>query len=112
MPIIQFNFNGGLNIDKYKINFFNKKNILNRKVEKYEAKKNRKANEYELELNNMKNKIFQELHSIKDIDKNSLFDFQNFNIFNLKDKIGLENVMPFLGKEIIKKPKSFIYLMK
>lgn len=112
LPIIQFNFNGGLNIDKYKINFFNKKNILNRKVEKYEAKKNRKANEYELELNNMKNKIFQELHSIKDIDKNSLFDFQNFNIFNLKDKIGLENVMPFLGKEIIKKPKSFIYLMK
>ena len=105
LPIIQFNFNGGLNIDKYKINFFNKKNILNRKVEKYEAKKNRKANEYELELNNMNNKIFQELHSIKDIDKNSLFDFQNFNIFNLKDKIGLENVMPFLGKEIIKKAK-------
>ena len=29
--------------------------------------------------------------------------FKIFNIFNLKDKLGLENVMPFLGKEIIKK---------
>ena len=105
LPIIQFNFNGGLNIDKYKINFFNKKSILNRKVEKYEAKKNSKTITYESELNNMNNKIFKELHSIKDVDKNSLFDFQNFNIFNLKDKLGLENVMPFLGKEIIKKAK-------
>ena len=107
LPIIQFNFNGGLNIDKYKINFFNKKSILNRKVEKYEAKKNIKTITYESELNNMNNKIFKELYSIKDIDKNSLFDFQNFNIFNLKDKLGLENVMPFLGKEIIKKAKIF-----
>jgi len=105
LPIIQFNFNGGLNIDKYKINFFNKKSILNRKVEKYEAKKNSKTITYESELNNMNNKIFKELYSIKDVDKNSLFDFQNFNIFNLKDKLGLENVMPFLGKEIIKKAK-------
>ena len=40
---------------------------------------------------------------IKGIDINSIFDFQNFNIFNLKDKLGLDNVMPFLGKEIIKK---------
>ena len=107
LPIIQFNFNGGLNIDQYKINFFNKKSILNRKVEKYEAKKNIKTITYESELNNMNNKIFKELYSIKDIDKNSLFDFQNFNIFNLKDKLGLENVMPFLGKEIIKKAKIF-----
>ena len=105
LPIIQFNFNGGLNIDKYKINFFNKRNNLNRKVEKYEAKKNSKSIAYYSELNKMNNKIFPELHSIKDIDTNTLFDFQNFNIFNLKDKIGLENVMPFLGKEIIKKAK-------
>ena len=105
LPIIQFNFNGGLNIDKYKINFFNKKNNLNKKVEKYEAKKNNKTIGYESDLNKMNNKIFQELHTIKDIDKNSIFDFQNFNIFILKDKLGLENVMPFLGKEIIKKAK-------
>ena len=103
LPIIQFNFNGGLNIDKYKINFFNKKNNFNRKAEKYEAKKNSKSIAYYSELNKMNNKIYQELNSIKDIDIDVLFDFQNFNIFNLKDKLGLENVMPFLGKEIIKK---------
>ena len=103
LPIIQFNFNGGLNIDKYKINIFNKKFNLNRKIEKYEAKKNSKTISNESELNKMNNKIIQELHSIKDIDKNNIFDFQNFNIFILKDKLGLENIMPFLGKEIIKK---------
>ena len=103
LPIIQFNFNGGLNIDKYKINIFNKKFNLNRKIEKYEAKKNSKTIANESELNKINNKIIQELNSIKNIDKNNIFDFQNFNIFILKDKLGLENIMPFLGKEIIKK---------
>ena len=43
------------------------------------------------------------------IDLNLVFDFQNFDIFILKEKIGLENVMPFLGKEIIKK-ENIIHL--
>ena len=37
------------------------------------------------------------------MDLNLIFDYTKFNIFNLKDKLGLENTMPFLGKEIIKK---------
>ena len=38
-----------------------------------------------------------------EIDINKMFDYNKFNIFDLKDKIGLDNIMPFLGKEIIKK---------
>ena len=102
LPIIQFNFNGGVNIDKYKINLYNEKNELNNKSNKFSIKKNnRKFAMFEQEINYAIPKIPPNL--IKGIDINSIFDFQNFNIFNLKDKLGLDNVMPFLGKEIIKK---------
>ena len=106
LPIIQFNFNGGINIDKYKINLFNKKNnynIKNKKNENENEQNNKKLVEFGQEINYRIQKLPQYL--VNGIDTNSLFDFQNFNIFNLKDKLGLENVMPFLGKEIIKKIK-------
>ena len=102
LPIIQFNFNGGINIDKYKINLFNKKNnynIKNKRTDKVQSFK--KLVTFGKEINYKIPKLPIYLTSGIDID--SLFDFQNFNIFNLRDKIGLENVMPFLGKEIIKK---------
>ena len=102
LPIIQFNFNGGVNIDKYKINLFNRKS-------NYDLKNPKK----EKEINNKKLVTFGKEITYKipkipkyltyGIDINSIFDFHNFNIFNLRDKLGLENVMPFLGKEIIKK---------
>ena len=108
LPIIQFNFNGGINIDKYKINLFNRRNNVNIKNKKFEE-----------EQNNKKLLIFGEeicnnipklpLYLKSGIDLNLIFDFQNFDIFILKEKIGLENVMPFLGKEIIKK-ENIIHL--
>lgn len=102
LPIIQFNFNGGLNIDKYKINLYNKKNMLNIKKNKnFKKQNNNKLIIFEQNINYNIPKI--PLNLTNGIDIESLFDFQNFNIFNLRDKIGLENVMPFFGKEIIKK---------
>ena len=102
LPIIQFNFNGGVNIDKYKINLFNKKNNYNVKNQKKENEiTNKKVVTFGNEINYKIPKI--PVYLTYGIDINSIFDFQNFNIFNLKDKLGLENVMPFLGKEIIKK---------
>ena len=50
-----------------------------------------------------KNKILININILKNIDIDKIFDYSNFDIFKLKDKLGLENVMPFLGKEIIKK---------
>ena len=102
LPIIQFNFNGGINIDKYKINLFNKKlngNIKNKQYEEDLSKK--KLVTFGQEINTNIPKL--PLYLTSGIDINSLFDFQNFDIFILKEKLGLENVMPFLGKEIIKK---------
>ena len=101
LPIIQFNFNGGVNIDKYKINLFNRKN-------NYNIKNQKKGNEIKKKVVTFGNDINYKIPKIPTyltygIDINSIFDFNNFNIFNLKDKLGLENVMPFLGKEIIKK---------
>ena len=102
LPIIQFNFNGGINIDKYKINLFNKKNSSNIKNKKYEGDhSNKRLVTFGQEINNKIPKL--PLYLTSGIDINSLFDFQNFDIFTLKEKLGLENVMPFLGKEIIKK---------
>ena len=43
------------------------------------------------------------MNILKNIDIDKIFDYTNFDIFKLKDKLGLENVMPFLGKEIVKK---------
>ena len=108
LQIIQFNFNGGINIDKYKINLFNKKNNYNIKNKKNENEhNNKKLVIFGQEINYKIQKLPQYL--INEIDTNSLFDFQNFNIFNLKDKLGLENVMPFLGKEIIKRVNIIHY---
>ena len=102
LPIIQFNFNGGINIDKYKINLFNKKNNSNTKKKKFEeTHSNKKLVTFGPEINKKVPKL--PLYLTNGIDINSLFDFQNFDIFILKEKLGLENVMPFLGKEIIKK---------
>ena len=102
LPIIQFNFNGGLNIDKYKINLFNRKNNSILKNYKNENEiSSKKLVTFGKEINNKFFKI--PLYLTNGIDIDSLFDFQNFDIFNLKEKLGLENVMPFLGKEIIKK---------
>ena len=102
LPIIQFNFNGGINIDKYKINLFNKKSKSNIKEKKNEGDhNNKKLVSFGQEINNKIPKL--PLNLTSGIDINSLFDFQNFDIFILKEKLGLENVMPFLGKEIIRK---------
>jgi hypothetical protein len=102
LPIIQFNFNGGINIDKYKINLFNKKSKSNIKDKKNEGDhNNKKLVSFGQEINNKIPKL--PLNLTSGIDINSLFDFQNFDIFILKEKLGLENVMPFLGKEIIRK---------
>ena len=125
LPIIQFNFNGGINIDKYKINLFNKKNKSNIKSTKKEEEQNNKkegeqSNQKEGEHTNKKFVTFGPeitdkipklpLHLTNGIDINSLFDYQNFDIFILKEKLGLENVMPFLGKEIIKKMNIMHFL--
>ena len=98
LPIIQFNYKGGTKIDKYKINIFNK-NISNYHKNEIENEKRNLTNGPEYR----KNKISINMNILKNIDVNKIFDYSNFDIFKLKDKLGLENVMPFLGKEIIKK---------
>ena len=108
LPIIQFNFNGGINIDKYQVNLFNKRNNVNIKNKKYEEEQsNKKLVIFREEITNKIPKL--PLYLTSGIDIDSIFDFQNFDIFNLKEKLGLENVMPFLGKEIIKK-ENIIHL--
>ena len=108
LPIIQFNFNGGINIDKYKINLFNRRNNVNIKNKKFEEEQsNKKLLIFGEEICNNIPKL--PLYLKSGIDLNLIFDFQNFDIFILKEKIGLENVMPFLGKEIIKK-ENIIHL--
>ena len=100
LPIIQFNFNGGINIDKYKINLFKKnKKIKNKKNENGEKNKNLVTFGKDITKNIPKLPPYL----TNGIDVNALFDFKNFDIFILRDKLGLDNVMPFLGKEIIKK---------
>ena len=102
LPIIQFNFNGGVNLVKYKVNLFNRKLNADEKNKKNENKySSKKLVEFGKDINVKISKI--PLFSTSGIDINSLFDFQNFDIFILKERLGLENVMPFLGKEIIKK---------
>ena len=108
LPIIQFNFNGGINIDKYQVNLFNRRNNVNIKNKKYEEEQsNKKLVIFREEITNKIPKL--PLYLTSGIDIDSIFDFQNFDIFNLKEKLGLENVMPFLGKEIIKK-ENIIHL--
>ena len=108
LPIIQFNFNGGINIDKYQVNLFNRRNNVNIKNKKYEEEQsNKKLVIFREEITNKIPKL--PLYLTSGIDIDSVFDFQNFDIFNLKEKLGLENVMPFLGKEIIKK-ENIIHL--
>ena len=102
LPIIQFNFNGGVNIEKYKVNLFNRKLNINKKNKKNENEQNsKKLVTFGKDINVKISKI--PLYLTNGIDIQSLFDFQNFDIFNLKERLSLENVMPFLGKEIIKK---------
>lgn len=90
------------NNSKDKIYSHKKKSILNRDKN---IKTEKKCKKISFNKNNQDNNI-QSLnirnHLFEDIDINSIFDFQNFNIFKLKEKLGLENVLPFLGKEIIK----------
>lgn len=98
LPIIQFKYKGGTKIDKYKINIFNKKINIYQKNEIENEKRNMTSGqEYR------KNKISINMNILKNIDIDKIFDYTNFDIFKLKDKLGLENVMPFLGKEIVKK---------
>jgi len=107
LPLIQFNFKEGINTDKSKINVFKKKN----------SNTNINYSKTENEQSHKRNIIFRQdfknnkmvINALNTIDINSIFDIQNFNIFNLRDKLGLENVMPFLGKEIIKKLNIFHY---
>ena len=103
LPIIQFNFNGGVNIDKYKVNLFNRKLNVTPKNKKKENEQSssKKLVTFGKDINVKISKI--PLYLTSGIDIDSLFDFQNFDIFTLKERLGLENVMPFLGKEIMKK---------
>ena len=100
LPIIQFNFNGGV---KYKVNLFNRKlkdSPKNKKKENEEGS-SKKLVTFGKDINVKISKI--PLYLTSGIEIDSLFDFQNFDIFTLKERVGLENVMPFLGKEIMKK---------
>ena len=100
LPIIQFNFNGGV---KYKVNLFNRKlkdSPKNKKKEN-EQGSSKKLVTFGKAINVKISKI--PLYLTSGIEIDSLFDFQNFDIFTLKERVGLENVMPFLGKEIMKK---------
>jgi len=103
LPLINILFNGETKIDKYKINNFNKKKNLyiNQHITDYDLNNNNKLLSFEKEPKKLDIPI--PLNILNNIDINLIFDYKNFDIFNLRDKIGLENVLPFLGKEIIKK---------
>ena len=103
LPLINIFFNGETKIDKYKINNFNKKNNLyiNQHITDYDLNNNNKLLSFEKEPKKLDIPI--PLNILNNIDINLIFDYENFDIFNLRDKIGLGNVLPFLGKEIIKK---------
>ena len=103
LPLINIFFNGETKIDKYKINNFNKKNNLyiNQHITHYDLNNNNKLLSFEKEPKKLDIPI--PLNILNNIDINLIFDYENFDIFNLRDKIGLGNVLPFLGKEIIKK---------
>ena len=103
LPLINIFFNGETKIDKYKINNFNKKNNLyiNQHITDYDLNNNNKLLSFEKEPKKLDISI--PLNILNNIDINLIFDYENFDIFNLRDKIGLGNVLPFLGKEIIKK---------
>ena len=97
LPLIQFNLNNGTSLHKNKINkkynlYFNHQND---NIKHYNKKS--------IILEQENKKINFPLSINTNMDLNSIFDYTKFNIFNLKDKLGLENTMPFLGKEIIKK---------
>ena len=103
LPLIKYNYNGGDFLNKIKnINKFNKKTNISLKHQKTEIDLNNQSNLFEKEYKDMINSPLN-IYNFFGIDINSVFDYKNFNIFNLKDKIGLSNVMPFLGKLIIKK---------
>ena len=103
LPLINIFFNGETKLDKYKINNFNKKNNLyiNQHITVYDLNNNNKLLSFEKEPKKLDIPI--PLNILNNIDINLIFDYENFDIFNLRDKIGLGNVLPFLGKEIIKK---------
>jgi hypothetical protein len=120
------------NLDNNDSNIINNNNHINKKMDKIislplikfnnlntksflENYKNNNKN-YNLHFNQQKdstkrtnNKIIAleqpniPLSINNDIDIKKIFDYNTFNIFDLKEKLGLDNIMPFLGKEIIKK---------
>ena len=97
LPLIQFNLKNGTSLHKNKINkkynlYFNHQND---NIKHYNKKS------IIIEQENKKTNIPLSINT--NMDLNLIFDYTKFNIFNLKDKLGLENTMPFLGKEIIKK---------
>lgn len=98
LPLIQYNIDGGGNLDKNQINNYNKKNNFNLHHQKTENEKKNIIN-----FGKDYKKINIPMIISSNINVDSIFDYENFNIFNLKDKLGLDNVLPFLGKEIIKK---------
>ena len=100
LPSIKYNFNGAALLDKNKI--INKKNNSSLNHQNTEIDLNDKSIVLEKEKENMIN-YHLSIFKFLGIDKDSIFDYRNFDIFKLKDKIGTSNIMPFLGKEIIKK---------
>ena len=120
------------NLDNNDSNIINNNNHINKKIDKIvslpliklnnlntksllENYKNNNKN-YNLHFNQKKdftkrtnNKILAleqpniPLSINNNIDIKNIFDYNTFNIFDLKEKLGLDNTMPFLGKEIIKK---------
>ena len=94
LPIINFKVKKG---DKYQINIFDNKINLNFASFPFTDKSESIIANINNINPNLNNKIFNEVNDI------NIFDYENFDIFELKNKIELENVMPYLGKEIIKK---------
>ena len=105
LPLINNNFSGEKKLDKYIINNFNKKNNLyiNQQQQQHNTEFVLNNNKKNMPFEKESKKIDLPISITNNIDIDAIFDFEKFNIFNLRDKIGLENVLPFLGKEIIKK---------
>ena len=94
LPIINLKVKKG---DKYQINIFDNKVNLNILPFPFTDKSESIIASINNVNYNINNKFYNDLNNI------NIFDYDNFDIFELKNKIGLENVMPYLGKEIIKK---------
>ena len=93
LPFINFKIKKG---DKYQINIFDNKINLNILPFPFTDK----SESIISNINNMNYNINNSLNN--DLSNINIFDFENFDIFELKNKLELENVMPYLGKEIIK----------